>query len=250
MKRLIFIFLLTQLMACGSSGSLSAEQITANDRHLAEVAMTNGSPESAIEIYQSLLVKAPQDVELLYLLGSAYNLSGEYEMAIHQLTKASRINHEAGYGSRGEILRETGRARLAYGDTHKALTELQQASSLLPEDAVTHNSLGVCYALHQDYQQARHVFQAALNIDPGSLEYRNNLALAWILDDKPQRGIDVIYPTYLRGKSTPKLRQNLALAFAMKGDMESAKAIARQDLTKAELERNIDFYGQWQGKGL
>ncbi|WP_221937435.1 MULTISPECIES: tetratricopeptide repeat protein [Shewanella] len=250
MKRLIFLFLLTQLMACGSSGSLSAEQLKANDRHLAEVAMTNGRPGSAIEIYQALLDKAPHDVELLYLLGSAYNLSGEYAMALHQLKEASRINREAGYASRGEIQREIGRAQLASGDTPKALIALLQASSLLPGDAVAHNSLGVCYALHQEYQQARGAFQAALNIDPGSLEYRNNLALAWILDDKPQLGIDVIYPSYLRGKSTVKLRQNLALAFAMKGDIEAAKAIARQDLTKAELERNLDFYGQWQRKEL
>lgn len=212
--------------------------------------MVNGRPQSAVAIYQSLLQSAPQDVELLYLLGSAYNLSGEYEMALHHLTDASRINHEAGYASRGEILREIGRARLASGDIPEAMKALKQASSLLPDDAITYNTLGVCYALNQTYQQAREAFNAALVIEPSSLEYRNNLALAWILDDKPQQGINVIYPSYLRGKSTAKLRQNLALAFAMKGDMEAAKTIAKQDLTKAELARNLDFYGQWQVRAL
>ncbi len=246
MKRLFSLLLLTQLLACGSS-SPTSEQIKVNDRHLAKVALTNGRPESAIAIYQALLGQAPQDVELHYLLGSAYNLNDEYEMALHQLKLATDIDREAGYASRGEILREIGRAHLALGDSPKALIALEQASDLLPYDAVTHNSLGVCYALHQAYQQARGAFQAALNIEPGSVEYRNNLALGWILDDKPQQGIDVIYPRYLRGKSTAKLRQNLALAFAMTGDIEAAKAIARQDLTQAELERNLDFYGQWQG---
>lgn len=244
MKPLISLLLATHLMACSSSPI----PLSVNDRHLAEVAMTNGRPQSAVAIYHSLLQSAPQDVELMYLLGSAYNLSGEYEMALHQLTRASRINHEAGYVSRGEISREVGRARLASGDIPQAMEALKQANSLLPDDAITHNTLGVCYALQQEYQQAREAFNAALVIEPGSLEYRNNLALSWILDDKPQRGINVIYPSYLRGKSTAKLRQNLALAFAMKGDIEAAKTIARQDLTKAELERNLDFYGQWKVK--
>lgn len=246
MKPLISLLLIIHLIGCTSS----PEPFSVNERHLAEVAMTNGRPQSAVAIYQSLLQSAPQDVELLYLLGSAYNLSGEYEMALHHLMRASRINHEAGYASRGEILREVGRARLASGDIPQAMVTLKHASLLLPDDAITHNTLGVCYALHQQYQQAREAFNVALVIEPGSLEYRNNLALAWILDNDPQQGIEVIYPSYLRGKSTAKLRQNLALAFAMKGDVEAAKTIARQDLTKAELARNINFYGQWKASAL
>ena len=56
----------------------------------------------------------------------------------------------------------------------------------------------------------------------------------------------MLYSHYLRGSSTSKSRQNLALAFAMKGDVDAAKVIAKQDLTKAELENNIAYYQQLQ----
>jgi len=239
----VFMLVLTvSLTGCVSSTTLAEP----DDRQLAGIAMAGGRPDSAIEIYRKLIEDNPKDIESLYLLGGAYSQVGQHDLALHYLTQASAENRVAGHADRGDILRETGRVQLAQGQTDKALTMLQQAAKLLPADAITQNSLGVCYSLYKEYASARRAFTAALAIEPGSLEYRNNLALSWILDDKPQKGIDVLYPTYLRGNSTAKIRQNLALAFAMKGDIEAAKELAKDDLTKAELANNVAYYTEWQ----
>ena len=234
--------IIVSLTGCVSSTTL----VEPNDRQLAEIAMIGGRPGSAVEIYRQLIEASPNDIELLYLLGRAYNQVGEHDLALHYLTKASTENRIAGHAERGDILRETGRVQLAQGQTDQAVMMLQQAAELLPEDAIIQNSLGICYSLYKEYASARRAFTAALAIEPGSLEYRNNLALGWILDDKPQKGIDVLYPTYLRGHSTAKVRQNLALAFAMKGNIEAAKELAKDDLTKAELANNVAYYTEWQ----
>ncbi|SGZ08380.1 tetratricopeptide repeat protein [Moritella viscosa] len=234
--------IIVSLTGCVSSTTL----VEPNDHQLAEIAMTGGRPDSAVEIYRRLIEASPNDIQLLYLLGRAYNQVGEHDLALHYLAKASSENRLAGHAERGDILRETGRVQLAQGQTDQAVIMLQQARELLPEDAIIQNSLGICYSLYKKYDLARSAFTAALAIEPGSLEYRNNLALGWILDDKPQKGIDVLYPTYLRGKSTAKIRQNLALAFAMKGDIEAAKEIAKDDLTKAELANNVAYYTEWK----
>ncbi len=238
----VMLIMLVNLTGCVSSTAL----VKPNDRQLAEIAMIGGRADSAVEIYRKLIKTTPHDIELLYLLGRAYNQVGEHDLALHYLTKASTENRIAGHAERGDILRETGRVQLAQGQTDQAVMMLQQAAELLPEDAIIQNSLGICYSLYKEYGSARRAFTAALAIEPGSLEYRNNLALGWILDDQPQKGIDVLYPTYLRGNSTVKVRQNLALAFALKGDIDAAKELAKDDLTKAELINNVAYYTEWQ----
>ncbi|MEJ2765080.1 tetratricopeptide repeat protein [Photobacterium sp. MCCC 1A19761] len=221
------------------------------DRRLADVALQSGRPESAITIYRQQLTQAPENTELMYRLGAAYNQSGDTELALHFLHRAADKAGDAKAAAAdtawyGHILRELGRANLAQGDAEAAASALQQAADLLPQDAETLNALGTCRALQQDYARARTAFVAAVAVAPDHLEYRNNLAMSWILDDRPRKGIEILHPFYLRGTSTVKMRQNLALAFAMTGDLVTARTIAKQDLNPAELTNNMDFYRQWQ----
>ncbi len=264
-------FLLKRLLICGvvalvgcSSHQATVADEMRNDRGLAQLALESGRPESAISIYRKQLNQQPNDISLLLALGSAYNQVSEFDLALHHLNKAQSLlvvgtvgtveSNEAGESNeadksdemRGQILREKGNAQQGLGQATAALADLKQAVELLPNDAKALNSLGINYALFKDYGHARTAFIAALANEPENLEYRNNLALAWILDGQPQQGIDVLYSHYLRGHSTAKSRQNLALAFAMKGDIEAAKTIAKQDLTKAELKNNIAYYQQLQ----
>jgi len=254
--------LLQVLLTCGavavagcSSHQANVAEEMKNDRGLAQLALESGRPESAIGIYRKQLKLQPNDISLLLALGSAYNQVSEFDLALHHLNKAqSLLVTDAGKSDdmsesseiRGQILREKGNAQQGLGQVKPALADLKQAVELLPDDAKALNSLGINYALFKDYHHARTAFIGALANEPENLEYRNNLALAWILDGQPQQGIDVLYSHYLRGSSTSKSRQNLALAFAMKGDVEAAKTIAKQDLTKAELENNIAYYQQLQ----
>lgn len=236
---------LVLLTGCSSNKLSQVEEIHA-DRELAELALQSGRPESAITIYRKQLDLQPKDTALLLALGTAYNQVSEFDLALHYLNQADALLVDEPDVMRGQILREKGNAQQGLGNVEGALLDLKQAAILLPHDAKVLNSLGINYALFKEYSQARTVFTAALANAPENLEYRNNLALAWILDGQPQQGIDVLYSHYLRGSSTSKSRQNLALAFAMKGDVKAAEVIAKQDLTKAELENNIAYYQQLQ----
>jgi len=256
MTSFLFKLLLTcsvlVLAGCSSHQANVAEEMK-NDRGLAQLALESGRPESAITIYRQQLNQKPNDISLLLALGMAYNQTAEFDLALHHLNKAQSLLASDSAESnespklddnRGQILREKGSAQQGLGQLKQAAVDLKQAVELLPNDAKALNSLGINYALFKDYSPARTAFIGALANEPENLEYRNNLALAWILDGQPQQGINVLYSHYLRGSSTSKSRQNLALAFAMKGDVEAAKTIAKQDLTKAELENNVAYYYQ------
>ncbi|QFI38021.1 tetratricopeptide repeat protein [Moritella marina ATCC 15381] len=251
LAKVLIMFGFLMLSGC-SANQLSQTEEMHSDRELAQLALDSGRPDSAISIYRKQLDLQPNDTELLLAIGTAYNQMSEFDLALHYLNQVHALMlSETNKSSLmfGQILRERGNAQQGLGNLEEAILDLQKAAKLLPKDAKALNSLGINYALFKDYPQARIAFTSALAHAPDNLEYRNNLALAWILDGQPQQGIDVLYSHYLRGSSTSKSRQNLALAFALKGDVDAAETIAKQDLTKAELENNLTYYQQlYQGQ--
>jgi len=77
--------------------------------------------------------------------------------------------------------------------------------------------------------------------------YERNLdaadyGLAITLAGSPQQGIETLSDALRYGENSPKLRQNLAYAFALKGDWRSARLIAAQDLSADKLDARL---GEW-----
>ena len=55
-------------------------------------------------------------------------------------------------------------------------------------------------------------------------------------------GISLLEETMMSSLSTPHIRQNLALMYAMKGDMNSAQKMAEQDLPQELVDNNLKYY--------
>ncbi|AGH80109.1 hypothetical protein PCNPT3_00835 [Psychromonas sp. CNPT3] len=232
------------LSACVSTDAQQNKKI--DERDLARISIEAGHIDKGITLYRDLLSKQPEDTDLLYLIGRAYNQMPDAQLALHYLDKASALLNAKKISVPAKILGEQGRAKLALLERDSALSLLQQASKIDPNDALVQNSLGLCYALGDKFTLARGAFINALAITPANLQYRNNLALAWILDKQPEKGVAMLYPIYLSGKSTVKIRQNLALAFAMQGNLKGAKSLASKDLNSTQLKKNMQFYQQFQ----
>jgi hypothetical protein len=65
------------------------------------------------------------------------------------------------------------------GHASEAIPHLEEASRLVPDDAATHNSLGILYAnLPGHQQQAIAQFEAAVRLHPDYMEAQYNLGLA------------------------------------------------------------------------
>ncbi|MCG9750319.1 tetratricopeptide repeat protein [Vibrio brasiliensis] len=231
-KSIIALVLGAALLGCQTT----PQQVESDELKLANTALINGHSDNALLIYKQRLESNPEDIELLFLAGTACNQSGRYDEALHYLNKGQALSPSP------QFEREIGRAQLALGNLNEAQQALTNASDANKTDDVALNSLGVTRSLLQDYQSARESFKQALAIKPDSVEYRNNLALAWMLDGKPGQSIRILYPIYQRGEASSKVRLNLALSYAMNGDVAAAKQVAAQDLSQAELERNAQFY--------
>jgi protein O-mannosyl-transferase len=115
------------------------------------------------------------------LMGNAYNYLQEYEPSIEAYRKALSI--EPGYrearGNLGITLREAGQyAGETQGDLAKALTYLNQARELMPEDYETVRLLGVAHGSGGNALKALEFFTRASQIAPERADSWWNLSIA------------------------------------------------------------------------
>ena len=69
-----------------------------------------------------------------------------------------------------------------------------------------------------------------------------DVGLALALAGQPQRAIEILEPAARSHDATPRVRQNLALSYAIAGDWRRARAIAAQDLSAGDIDARMT---QW-----
>ena len=72
-----------------------------------------------------------------------------------------------------------------------------------------------------------------------------DLGLAYALAGETNRGVAILSDALRGGENTPKLRQNLAYAFALDGRWREARLMASQDVPANQLDARIS---EWAGK--
>jgi Flp pilus assembly protein TadD len=169
-----------------------------------------------------------------------------------------------------ELHVEASRA-LRDGRLAEALGQMEQAVALSPRDVGYRMLLADIYLKSGRFESARATFGDVLSLDPGNVRAGLNAALTLIALGRPQsaarqldelsrrappsdlglayalagrtdRAIQILEDAARRPTVTPRIRQNLALAYAMHGDWRRARAVAAQDLSSADLGQRLQ---QW-----
>ena len=162
-------------------------------------------------------------------------------------------------------------AALAQGKGDKAVTLAEAAVLASPRDGATRALLGAAYIEAGRFVSAATALKDAMQLGDISgrtvlttsltlsalgryaeaqtllARYERNLdpadyGLAITLAGSPQQGVEVLSNALRFGSNTSKLRQNLAYAFALKGDWRSARLVAAQDLAADKLDARL---GEW-----
>ncbi|HET9428973.1 MAG TPA: tetratricopeptide repeat protein [Allosphingosinicella sp.] len=159
------------------------------------------------------------------------------------------------------------------GRFDEALSEIERAVEMAPRDAGYRLLLADIYLKTGRFDSARTTYADVLELDPphirAGLSYAlmqvalgrpqaaigqlddlagrapaADVGLAYALAGMPERAIEILEPAARQHDATPRLRQNLALAFALAGNWQRARAVAAQDISPAELPRRLQ---QWAG---
>ncbi len=161
---------------------------------------------------------------------------------------------------------EAGQGRLA-----EALTLAERSVELAPRDVGYRMLLADLYLKNGRFQSAETTYADVLELDPGNaragltralamigqgktgeatLELDristtgspSDVGLAFALAGQPQRAIEMLEPAARAPGANARVRQNLALAYALSGKWEQARTVASQDLSPAELGSRLE---QW-----
>jgi Flp pilus assembly protein TadD len=157
------------------------------------------------------------------------------------------------------------------GQAAEAIGFAERAVELAPRDSGYRMLLGDLYLKNGRFGSAGTAFGDVLTLDPGNSRAAFNRALALIaegntgeatleldrlavtaapgdvglafaLAGQPQRAIEMLEPAARSPGATARVRQNLALAYALAGEWQKARIVAAQDLSPADLAERLE---QW-----
>jgi protein O-GlcNAc transferase len=129
-----------------------------------------GNLQKAEFIYKNILIKRPNDVDALHLLGVLRHQLGDYDSAITYIRKAIEIDigFAEGYNNLGNVIRDM-------GQIDEAEIYYQKALQIDPNFAIAYNNLGNIYTEKKLPDKAIFFLNKALQIDPNFAEALSNL---------------------------------------------------------------------------
>lgn len=179
----------------------------------------------------------------------------------------------SGLGIGGKRVASAGDAAEARADgkSDKAVSLAEQAVQAAPSDAAAKAELGASYLAAGRFVSAQHAYDDALtlgDVSPRTAlgfvlasiavgdnraaidvlgEWRDamspaDLGLAYALAGNPEMGVQVLNNALRGGENTPKMRQNLAYAYALGGNWAAARIIAAEDVAPGELDERISHW--------
>lgn len=182
----------------------------------------------AVNSFKSVLSRNPTDVNALFQLGNVYKLQDELELSIQAFNKIFSIA-----ATKDESLNQQ-----LYGFTHLALSEIYckqskldnaeqhaiEAVQSLSTSADTHYRLGYIYTHQAKFDKALAAFNKALALNPNFVEVYEWLGLIALMQHKPQEAVAHYKIAIQKKPYAQSPYYNLAKAYRLLGDMDSAKA--------------------------
>ncbi len=189
--------------------------------------------------YRTLLDRSPDNRDAL--LGLARNLRyvGNARLAADELLKAPGVTA----GDAG-ILLELGKAQIAMGNAKDAVRHLQSAREKDSGNWDVFGTLGVGFDLLKSYDKAQEAYSKALTLSPGNLSVLNNMAISLALSGKIDAAISTLEDAPISIRRMPQVRQNLALFYALKGDLKKAGVLAKMDLSEVDARNNLAVFNR------
>ena len=123
-----------------------------------------------------------------------------------------------------------------------AISSFDNALKLNPRNANAYNGYGIALDMIGEHETAQANYRAALELDPTNISYESNVALSLALCGNVYEAIHILERLVRSPNVTPRVRQNLALAYGLAGDTKMAKKIGRMDLSDEMVMNNVTYF--------
>lgn len=232
------------MSACASSGkNLHADGTSVDYKKEIGVFTDPGAqggdmdPVAAAAYWGSRYDRNPKDLEAAIAYSAALRKISSNDEAVKVMTRVANANpeHPGANLEAGKTLVEAGRA-------FEAVRYLEKATELAPQDWRTFSAYGVALDQIGEHKLARTKYDMALVFAPESPMIMNNKGLSFALDGDLSQAKAILRAAAAARGADARIRQNLALVLAMKGEMREAERLARSDLPPQIADQNIDYF--------
>ncbi len=194
-------------------------------------------PVAAAAYWGTQYDRNAKDVNAAIAYSSALRKIRSNEEAVKVMTRAANANpeHAGANIEAGKTLVEAGRG-------FEAVRYLEKAIELAPQDWRGFSAYGVALDQIGEHKLARTKYDMALVFAPDMPMIMNNKGLSYALDGDLDQAKQVLRHAATTRGADARIRQNLALVLAMKGEMREAERLARSDLPPQIADQNIDYF--------
>lgn len=176
-------------------------------------------------------------------LALADYLTGDLEQALENAEKSLKLDKDC-----ADALYVRGMVRFDSEEYQQALPDFEKAVGLEPKDAANHERLGWTYFELKMYEAAFTSFDVAVRLDPQFEHAYYGRGLYWMSQGQPAKAIEDFTRAFQIDPTFPDYAVDLALAYATKGDWQSAVATQRKVVAiaseddQSEQQRRLKLY--------
>ena len=240
--------MLAALSACDGKSPFSAlektTELSKKEKALISLALSmerGGDLKEAETLYKEAMEESRGNVTAHLGLADLYFRQGKEKEAADLLAKA-----EAKQPDNAQLNQILGKLHIQRGKPEAALAYFERGLKTQPDNVAMLNGKGIALDSLSRHEDAVKAYEAALQKAKGEdmSMVNNNLALSHIMSGKYDDAIALLEPLVEKEDSVT-MRQNLALAYGLKGDLSTAGVWAGKDMEGEKLTENIRFYRQY-----
>jgi len=145
------------------------------DMRIGKIALTRSDYFSAVDRFQRILAKDPQDAQARLYLGITYGKMGDYEQAFKEFDWLKTVRPD--FSISAQQYNEIGMFYYLKERRQEAIYEFKKAVELDPRFVDAYFNLGTAYSSLDNFQGAVAAYAAAVKIDPKHAYSHWNLAV-------------------------------------------------------------------------
>lgn len=198
---------------------------------------------AAINIYKKIIASNPADTDTVVELGQTQLEAGEIDDAIVTFQSVPAT-------SKSMLAAQLGleRASLMLSQPAKALRYANSAVTIDSKSVPALIGQGVALDMLSRHAEAQASYRAALAFEPQDIPARSDLSLSLAMTGHFDEAIAIMTTLARSPAATPRLRQNLALIYGLKGDTAMASGLSRIDLDERTTDDNLKFFAMVRAK--
>lgn len=231
----------SMLAGCASTGGEELAGMTSTPKPFVPLQKDAAPLDRAIQYWSQAFAQNPGNEKAAVAYARNLRAKGQKEKALQVLQRASMANSNS-----RAIASEYARVAIDLGQVEFGQKLLKRASNPAKPDWRLISAQGAALAKRGKHREAQGYFLRALQMKPAHPPLLNNLALAYALNGDIDDAERLLRQAAAKGQKIGKIRQNLALVLGLQGKFgESQKVAQAVQLTEGRARSNTEFLKRW-----